>query len=180
MKAQALAYIREHRAQGECELHGGALLGSMSYEDWLVLTEENAQASTVHANWVVADTYFVVRGADQRIIGMVDIRHSLNDFLASYGGHIGYGVRPSERRKGYATAILRMALEYAKRLGLKRVMLACYADNVASRKTILRCGGVLERECTQEDGKTVQFFGIALGDEKNSPLADLSCTACTH
>lgn len=77
---------------------------------------------------------------------MVTIRHYLNDFLANYGGHIGYGVRPTERQKGYAAQILNFALKYAKSVGLTKVMLPCYKDNIASRKTILKCSGKFEHE----------------------------------
>lgn len=160
MKNEALDYKNEHLQNGEIELHGGALLGSMQYEEWLKLTLDNADEKTVHPDWVVSSTFFVIRKSDNRIIGMVDIRHDLNDFLASYGGHIGYGVRPSERRKGYATAILEMALDYSKSIGIKRVMLACNKDNEASRKTILKCNGVQEREFVHTDGKTVQIYWI--------------------
>jgi predicted acetyltransferase len=93
---------------------------------------------------------------------MIDIRHSLNEFLSKYGGHIGYGVRPSERNKGYATQMLRMALQYLKQIGLTKVMLACYQENVASRRTIEKCNGVLEREFLHSDGKTVQVFWITI------------------
>ena len=87
----------------------------------------------------------------------------LNDFLAAFGGHIGYGVRPSERRKGYATEILRMALAYAGReIGLKRVMIACYRDNEGSWRTILANGGRLEREFVHTDGRTVQVYWVEL------------------
>ncbi|WP_312942866.1 GNAT family N-acetyltransferase [Oscillibacter sp.] len=160
IKNDALDYKDEHLQNGETELHGGALLGSLQYEEWLKLTLDNADEKTVHSDWVVSSTFFVIRESDNQIIGMVDIRHNLNDFLASYGGHIGYGVRPSERRKGYATAILKMALDYSKSIGLKRVMLACNKDNEASRKTIIKCGGIQEREFVHTDGKTIQIYWI--------------------
>ncbi|MPN27600.1 hypothetical protein SDC9_175034 [bioreactor metagenome] len=86
----------------------------------------------------------------------------MNDFLYSYGGHIGYGVRPTERCNGYATAILQMALEYSKDTGLKRVMLACNKDNAASRKTILKCGGIKEKEFIYTDGKSIEIYWINL------------------
>ena len=160
---QAMEYKQEHLRCGEAELHGGALLDRMEFSAWLRLVEENGSPETVHDGWVRADTFFAVRKADGRIVGMVDIRHTLNDFLAAYGGHIGYGVRPSERRKGYAGEILRLALAHAKQaIGLKRVMIACYRDNEASRKTILRNGGRLEREFVHTDGQTVQVYWVDL------------------
>ena len=97
-----------------------------------------------------------------KLIGIIDIRHELNDFLAAFGGHIGYGVRASERRNGYAAKILRMGLELCKSINLGRVMLACYKDNAASGKTIVNNGGMLEREFVHADGKTVQVYWITL------------------
>ncbi len=159
----AMDYKNEHERYGEMQLHGGALLEQMDYSAWLCQIEENSNPDTVHTGWVVADTFFAIRAADQRIIGMVDIRHTLNAFLAAYGGHIGYGVRPSERQKGYAKEILRLALQYAKQsVGLNRVMVACYRDNEASWRTILKNGGKLDHEFIHTDGKTVQVYWIEL------------------
>jgi predicted acetyltransferase len=156
-------YIREHIEHGETDLHGGALLEKVhSYAEWLDRLRVNTDEKTVLPGWVVASTFFVVRKSDRKIIGMIDIRHSLNEFLSKYGGHIGYGVRPSERNKGYATQMLRMALQYLKQIGLTKVMLACYQENVASRRTIEKCNGVLEREFLHSDGKTVQVFWITI------------------
>lgn len=162
LKSKALDFKEEHLNLGETELHGGALIDSMEYEDWLQLTYENSKKESVHSNWVVTSTFFVMRKSDNKIIGMVDIRHTLNDFLRNYGGHIGFGVRPSERKKGYATQILQAALEHAKEISLEKVMVACYKENEASRKTILKCGGMLEREFLHSDGKYVQVYWINL------------------
>ncbi|NMB54599.1 MAG: GNAT family N-acetyltransferase, partial [Leptolinea sp.] len=118
--------------------------------------------ATVQEGWVVSSTFFGIRESDGRIVGMIDIRHTLNDFLRNNGGHIGYGVRPSERFKGYATRMLELALEKCRQLGLERVMLACEKENTASRKTIMKCGGGLEREFEHSDGKTVQVFWITI------------------
>ena len=72
-----------------------------------------------------------------------EIRHKLNESLLKNGGHIGDGVRPSERRKGYATEMIRLALEECKKIGIDRVLMVCYKDNIGSRKSIINNGGVL-------------------------------------
>lgn len=72
------------------------------------------------------------------------MRHRFNAFLAAYGGHIGYSVRPSERRKGYAARMLRDTLPFCRQIGLEKVLISCRTDNVGSRKTILANGGVYE------------------------------------
>jgi predicted acetyltransferase len=81
-----------------------------------------------------------------KCIGRSSIRHELNDMLRSTGGHIGYGVIPSERGKGYAREILRLSLEYLKAKGLNRVLVTCSDDNIASIRTIESNGGVLENK----------------------------------
>lgn len=159
LKQAAEEYKNEHLLYGEEELHGGALYGSMDFDMWITLTEENSSPDTVHSDWVVASTFFVVRESDGKIIGMADIRHYLNDFLSAFGGHIGYGVRPSERKKGYGKEILRMSLEYAKSIGIENAMLACYRDNKASGKIIINNGGRLDMSYGT-DSKIVDVYYI--------------------
>jgi GNAT superfamily N-acetyltransferase len=92
-----------------------------TYDRWLEHLKAVSRKETVPNDWVISSTFFAVREHDGRIVGMLNIRHELNDFLRDYGGNIGYGVRPSERRKGYATRILQMALDYCRELGLLRL-----------------------------------------------------------
>lgn len=140
-------YIREHRAQGENDLHGGALVEKLgSYDDWLRQLADNAVTETVRPGWVRSSTWLVIRESDGKLIGMVDIRYELNAFLRLYGGNIGMGIRPSERGKGYGTLILEQALELCRKEGLKEVILACNKNNPASRQLILNYGGELEKE----------------------------------
>ena len=91
----------------------------------------------------VPNTFFVGVVEDE-IVGRLSLRHHLNDFLARIGGHIGYGVIPSHRKKGYATEMLRQALPICLSLGLDKVLITCDVDNVGSRKVIEGCGGVFE------------------------------------
>ncbi|MFQ7234951.1 MAG: GNAT family N-acetyltransferase, partial [Enterococcus hulanensis] len=118
------------------------------------------------SDWVVSTTLLAIRKKDQKIIGTIDIRHELNEFLLEFGGHIGFGVRPSERGKGYASEMLRLGLDYCKILGLEKVMVACYKENIASARTIRKNGGVLEREFSHDDGKEVQVYWINLSDKR--------------
>lgn len=99
---------------------------------------------------VPADIYFLVN-KENRILGAIDIRHSLNDHLRNYGGHIGYGIRPSERRKGYATEMLRLALKICKEKQMNRVLITCDKTNEASSRTIKNNGGILENEVMNSD-----------------------------
>ena len=111
----------------------------------------------------VPDSVFFLLDVDKdRLLGAVNIRHYLNDRLLRDGGHIGDGIRPSERRKGYGTQLLRLALLECKKMGLSRVLIVCDKENVGSAKAIVRNGGVLENEIVDEDGVVVQRYWISL------------------
>lgn len=93
--------------------------------------------------------------------GSIDIRHRLNEYLLQFGGNIGYSVRPSQRRKGYATEMLALALEECRKWGLNRALVTCDKTNIGSAKTIQKNGGVLENEVLEGD-RITQRYWIAL------------------
>ncbi len=112
---------------------------------------------------LVPDSVFFLLDVERNILlGAVNIRHDLNDYLLQYGGHIGDGIRPSERGKGYATEMIRLALIECKRLGIDKVLMVCDKSNVASARTIIKNGGILENEFTDEDGEINQRYWISL------------------
>lgn len=102
--------------------------------------------SPVSENWVPDSTYFCLDEERNIFVGAVNIRHYLNDSLLFDGGHISDGVRPSERRKGIGTKMISLALEECKNLGIYKVLMVCNKSNVASARTIINNGGVLENE----------------------------------
>ena len=102
-------------------------------------------------NRVGSDYYWLVDDERNYFIGEISIRHRLTDDLKRYGGHIGYSIRPSERRKGYAKEILRMTLPYCRKLGLEKVLITCIDGNIGSEKTILANGGVYESTVYEPD-----------------------------
>ncbi len=109
--------------------------------------------------FVESSTYWLV--SDGRLIGAIDIRHRLNEALAYRGGHIGYGIRPSERRKGYSTLMLSLALKECEKIGLSKVLITCSKSNIGSSKTIINNGGILDSEDIS-DGEVFQRYWITL------------------
>lgn len=145
LKDQALDYRQEHFDHNESVINGGELFDKIdSYEEWLERVTNNSKVTTVDPNWVLTDTFFAVREDDNKIVGIIDLRHTLNDFLQNLGNS-GYSVRPSERRKGYATEMLRLLKGHAKTAGLTELRLAVKRSNIPSVKTVIKNGGELER-----------------------------------
>ena len=160
MQADALDFRQEFFDSGEQVINGSELLDRTErYADWLQSVTANACAETVSPDWVLTDTFFAFDGND-RIVGIIDLRHTLNDFLRDFG-NCGYSVRPSERRKGYATEMLRQLLQIAADTGLTALHLSVERDNVPSVRTIVKNGGVYERSFTFEGGEA-DIYRIAL------------------
>lgn len=150
MKEEALAYREEHFAEGEYVICGSELFDKTeSYEEWLDSVTRNTSPETVNENWVVTDTFFAVRKSDNRIVGIIDLRHTLNEFLKDFG-NCGYSVRPSERKKGYATEMLSEILQIAQAAGMEEIHISVEKENIASVKVIQKNGGVFERSFDHE------------------------------
>ncbi|PVE16243.1 GNAT family N-acetyltransferase [Arthrobacter sp. Bz4] len=125
------------------------------WTDFLVDLEAIRQGRDLSVGRVPAT--FLIAEVDGSIVGRVSIRHNLNTFLRTVGGHIGYAVRPQFRRRGYAHQILKLALLEAKRLGIDQVLVTCEADNHASRSTIENCGGVREAPLAADTATTAKL-----------------------
>ena len=152
-------YVQEHYDHGETSISASLGLSVSDYSDWVKKMRNNA--SVGDDEWGKSLTYLCFDEA--RLIGLLNIRYELPKNLSEKYGDIGYGVRPSERRKGYATAMLRHALFICKEKGLKQVTLGCYKDNFASVATIKRNGGILFAENNNyKDGTTSQYYLINL------------------
>lgn len=162
-KEQIEEYLKEHFENGEYELAGdGGLDRIKNFDDWLLKVKRDLSEETIKENRMPATLFLGVRKSDNKVIGTIQIRHRLNESLLKNGGHIGDGVRPSERRKGYATEMIRLALEECKKIGINRVLMVCFKDNIGSAKSIINNGGILENELPAEDGKIDQRYWISL------------------
>lgn len=160
LKDEALKYREEHFEYGETVINGSELFDKTpDYEIWLKSITKNANPQTVNPNWVLTDTYFAVN-EDDEIVGIIDFRHTLNDFLINFG-NCGYSVRPSKRNKGYATEMLRQIKEVAKQAGLQEIHLSVEKTNIPSIKTIIKNGGIYERSFEFE-GEKADIYAISL------------------
>ena len=143
-------------------INGSAGLNRFSsIEDWLQELKKRSSKDTVPKGLVPSSTYLAVREKDNYIVGMIDIRHYLNEYLTQVGGNIGYGVRKTERNKGYAKQMLKLALEKCKELKIKKVLITCDEDNIASEKVILSANAKLE-DIRNVDGENKKRFWIDL------------------
>lgn len=131
-------------------------------DEWFNSLEYDDQKSKK----IKTTTYLAVRLADDEVIGMVNIRHTLDEELLKYGGNVGYSVKPSERLKGYATIMLKLALDECYEQGINEVLVICSTKNEGSIKTILANGGVLEDEI-ERGLKKFQRYWINLAVVKN-------------
>lgn len=135
-----LDYIREYRLDNPKSKPLGCT-ETLNYKNWICRIQQESQGIDLKDGRVASTVYFLMN--DNRILAHIAIRHSIdNDFLRLYGGHIGYGVRPSERKKGYATVMLHLALIKCRDLGIENVMITCKESNIASAKTIENNFGV--------------------------------------
>ena len=162
---EAFEYIQEF-LDYDSEINGtGGLNRYHNYDEWLLKLEKDLDFQNIPENKVPANTYFLIRKLDNRIIGMINIRHRLNEFLFNEGGHIGYSIRPTEREKGYGILILELGLKRCKELNLKDVLITCDKTNTASAKVIQNNNGVLDNEIYSETfSEIIQRYWIKLGD----------------
>ena len=132
----------------------------LDYHDFEVYCN-NLEVKNTSEGLVPDSTFFCLDEERNIMVGAVNIRHYLNEALLLNGGHIGDGVRPSERRKGIATQMIALALEECKKLGIEKVLMVCNKNNIGSAKSIIKNGGVLENEVVV-DGAVEQRYWIVL------------------
>lgn len=143
----------------------GTLEESLTALEWIETTKLRSSIDTCPKDKVPSNVYLAVRLTDNKIVGIIDLRHHIeHPILSTWGGHIGYYVRPTERGKGYGKEMLRQNLLNAQKRGIKKVLITCNDDNFASEKTILANGGVFERTITV-DGEVMKRYWITVDRE---------------
>lgn len=162
---QVRVYRQELLDAGSSMDGTGALRRMEDPKEWIEYCIKGKNKDTQPEGRVPATQYIFVRESDNKIVGMLQIRHYLNEFLEKYASHIGYSVAPSERRKGYATNMLEIGLTKCKDLGIHKVLISCIDDNVGSRRTILKNGGVYETTVYEPgEGVNLERYWIDLQD----------------
>ncbi|MDR1629343.1 MAG: GNAT family N-acetyltransferase [Oscillospiraceae bacterium] len=157
------AYRGEMLAAGSPMDGTGILKHTEDVLEWLAYCLLCENEETVPQGLVAADQFVFVRKADEKIVGMIQLRRRLNNQLREFGGHIGYSVRPSERRRGYAKRMLKDCLAVCRAKGISPVLLTCRVQNEASRRTILANGGVYENTVFCEaEGESLERYWITL------------------
>ncbi len=157
-KEKAIEFIGEFYELNSAINGSGGLdryLKESTYEGWLNKILKDIDIANIAKSRVPALTYFYVREDDGRIVGMINIRLALNDFLRTEGGHIGYSIRPTERNKHYATKMLKCGLKVCEKIGIKEVMVTCNKSNIASAKVIKNCNGELDAEFYSDNFKEI-------------------------
>ena len=157
---KGIDYIQEHINVGSHINGSGGLDRYLdNYKGWLEKLEQDKRCIPGPER-VPAETYYLIREEDNKIVGMINIRLVLNDRLRKCGGHIGYGIRPSERQKGYNKTNLYLALLRCQELGIKEVYLDCDYNNPGSYKTMEALGGIRikEYESKYHKGKIYRYI----------------------
>lgn len=154
-----MAYVQEHHDHGESSISASLGLSSSDYQEWVDMIHRNASIGQVP--WGRSLLYLCFVG--DRLVGLLSIRYELPVELSESIGDIGYGVRPTERRKGYATAMLGYALSVCREHGMQQAIVGCYKNNHASAATIRKNGGVLIAENDNfRKGQISQYYQIEL------------------
>ena len=160
--ADEIIKYKEESLKESSLINGSAGLNRFSsIEDWLEELKKRSSEATVPEGLVPSSTYLGVREKANYIVGMIDIRHYLNEYLTQVGGNIGYSVRKTERNKGYAKQMLKLALEKCKELKMKKILITCDEDNIASEKVILSANAKFE-DIRNIDGENKKRFWIDL------------------
>ena len=159
-KEELIKYVEEHYSHNEKSISASNRLTSTKYEDWVKKIENNVNIPD--KEWGKSLTYLAFNDKYE-LVGLLSVRYDSSYEKVMEFGHIGYGVRPSERNKGYATMMLQYALSVCRNKGMTKVILGCYKDNIASAKTIQKNGGILtEENDNYKEGKISQYYLINL------------------
>lgn len=161
---QAEEYVKEFAKYGS-DVYGSARIDKFittaevdGFDRWLQSIKNHGE-ELVNEGWTPSDTYFAIRESDNKIVGTINIRHIFDEAdLKEGGSHIGFAIRPTERLKGYAITTLKLGIQECAKLGYQRILVGHDESNIASKKTILRCGGVFSSELDEDGNKLKRYW----------------------
>jgi predicted acetyltransferase len=159
-KDSYLSFYKEWTESGEDIVPWVVEKNPANFEEMLKWLSESEFEDNLPDDYVPHSTYWLIN-EENIVVAAVNIRHRLNERLRKAGGHIGYGVCPSQRRKGYATKLLALALKKTKELNIENVLVCCDKENIASERTIVNNGGVFSSEHIEPNGDIVRRFWIS-------------------
>ena len=158
-KDQYIDFMEDWKSTGEVLVPFVLAMDYSNFQEYIQKLKNYSLGIGLPDGFVPHSTFWLMSG--DKIIGVSNLRHSLTNSLLKEGGNIGYGIRPTERKKGYATLLLQLTLDKARSIGLSKVLVTCYMDNIGSVKTILNNKGVLDSE-EEINGKSHQRYWINL------------------
>ena len=159
--SQIVEYRQEFLDAGDSMDGCGPLRRLDNSTEYLKVCADYENSKTVPVDKVQATQFFCIRKSDDKLVGMIQVRHYFNEYLEKYAGHIGYSIRPTERRKGYGTEMLKMALPFCSSIGLDKVLITCNDDNIGSEKVMLANGGEYESTVFEpEEGVNLKRYWI--------------------
>lgn len=161
LEEEYLSFYQEWKQSGETMVPWVIEKDPSNFEAMVQSLLESEDGINLPEGWVPDSTFWLIN-ENNRVLGAVNIRHRLTERLMDRGGHIGYGIRPTERRKGYATKLLALSLEKVKGFGVDKALITCDESNTASLRTILNNGGVQDTDFIEEDGNVIKRFWIEI------------------
>ncbi|EEL49939.1 MULTISPECIES: GNAT family N-acetyltransferase [Bacillus cereus group] len=161
LQEEYLEFYQEWKNSGETMIPWVIEKDPSNFRNMVQELLDAAEGKNLPKGWVPDSTYWLVTDC-KKIVGAVNIRHQLTEHLFNAGGHIGYGIRPSARQKGFATKLLALSLEKIKELDVTKVLVVCDEWNVASEKTILHNRGLRDSDFIEENGNVVRRYWIDL------------------
>lgn len=151
--------VNEFQESGEEMAPWVLALKADSFAKLIAMFDGFSQGIGIQPGWVEHSTFWLI-DSERRLLGVSNLRHRLNEQLQRKGGHIGYGVRPSQRHQGFATQLLALTLQEAKKLSIDRALLTCDEDNLASAAVIEKNGGFLDSKQTDDNGRVIRRYWI--------------------
>ncbi|MEN6383572.1 MAG: GNAT family N-acetyltransferase [Phycisphaerales bacterium] len=162
LKLEFLEMLEEFKNDGAGIINGIGSIDQNDFDNSVILAQRHSLGIDLPKEWVPASTYWLIN-EQYKLLGTCNLRHHLNGYLEIIGGHVGYSIRPSQRRKGYATKMLSLVIEKAKAMNIHGLLIVCDDANIASAKVIEKNGGFLiNKLLSREDFRFKRRYWIDL------------------